>query len=846
MSGILVGSAFAQQRTAFVFHVYVDPIYGDNLLATQFNPSNTARPSNVPLLAGSIRISMRRASDGSRASCNTRHTPFRTLTTPAGSGIVFGAIDWIEQTIGALPRNGAGPTGYTIDHVIVHRLPGLYGPRSSQPIDPQSGSAFNGEQFPIVIARHRVSLQGTSALDTIFDARGQSTHILELRQDVQSLTNHDFVDGITFRNAATRSAPPFTPGSGAAIWIRGTRVPEMMIPVSTAITNCFFQGNAVGIAIDATAVVEPMLGLWANHRIRVFNNTFAWNVIGVWQGNTGDTVPAPSVLSSVFANNIFDVGSPNGFPAGASAFEGIDTFQREVTMHGTNPVSRLDFNAFPDERTGAGVPVWFNNGATIGPWQTAWPTFNTLETPARVDLTVFAQQPRVLFIADALRLGGSGVTSEHDLRLCPNVSTAIDRTTPSPTAFNPCIDRGIDADPNLRPGFGWGTIVFGNVTSVLLEDLGLPPGSEEVPITGWDVDAEGFGNPRSVPDSDLPYPQDQRGFVDLGADECDDLIVAGFVPGTRLFTLTPVAPIRDHTRIFFFGEIGTVAPRPVFNSIVGGVATLGMIFDWYPHATNPDPSEATLGNFTDTLAWGAALQQPPLRADQINAGIPPRRHIPRNLRCDFSPHLITDFHPLWGNPLFDDLWLWTSKYGDGYACNPWYVNDPQDMNVPPQPQPDRTPNMLLDNQCLFFNRNQLPHTTYFASTTNQLPDFTFVASGHMNPPGSFLQATPDSTWLVQALGVGAFGPFGTCALPDLYFGPFCYNDLPSGCPDSVIDIPNEHGLGRRFNLEMNVLDGVHRNLQTFLWIFPNLPPDDDPGDEGIPGDAALEMSGRSG
>ncbi|MBK8975135.1 MAG: hypothetical protein IPM29_04370 [Planctomycetes bacterium] len=498
MSGILVGSAFAQQRTAFVFHVYVDPIYGDNPLATQFNPSNTAGPSNVPLLGRHPHLD---AQGVRRIQGLLQHAPypFRTLTTPAGSGTALGAIDWIEQTIGALPRNGAGPTGYTIDHVIVHCLPGLYGPRSSQPIDPQSGLAFNGEQFPIVIARHRVSLQGTSALDTIFDARGQSTHILELRQDVQSLTNHDFVDGITFRNAATRSAPPFTPGSGAAIWIRGTRVPEMMIPVSTAITNCFFQGNAVGIAIDATAVVEPMLGLWANHRIRVFNNTFAWNVIGVWQGNTGDTVPAPSVLSSVFANNIFDVGSPNGFPAGASAFEGIDTFQREVTMHGTHPVSRLDFNAFPDERTGAGVPVWFNNGTTIGPWQTAWPTFNTPETPARVDLTVFAQQPRVLFIADALRLGGSGVTSEHDLRLCPNVSTAIDRTTPSPTAFNPCIDRGIDADPNVRPGFGWGTIVFGNVTSVLLEDLGLPPGSEEVPITGWDVDAEGFGNPPQRP-----------------------------------------------------------------------------------------------------------------------------------------------------------------------------------------------------------------------------------------------------------------------------------------------------------------------------------------------------------
>ncbi|MBK8975136.1 MAG: hypothetical protein IPM29_04375 [Planctomycetes bacterium] len=313
------------------------------------------------------------------------------------------------------------------------------------------------------------------------------------------------------------------------------------------------------------------------------------------------------------------------------------------------------------------------------------------------------------------------------------------------------------------------------------------------------------------------------------------------MPGTRLFTVTPVAPIRDHTRIFFFGEIGTVAPRPVFNSIVGGVATLGMIFDWYPHATNPDPSEATLGNFTDANAWAAAVQQAPLRADQIYAGNPPRRQIPRNLRCDFSPHLITDFHPLWGNPLFDNAV--SNLFGDGYACNPWYRNDPPNPYIPSQPARDGTPNMLTDNQCLFFNRDWTPHSSYF--TSQGVPGLTYVASGHINAPGTFTQLAPGTTWLVQSFGVSVFGPLSPCSLPDIYFGPFCYNAIPSGCPDSVIELPNEHGLGRRFNLEADVPDGSHRNMQTLLWIFPNFPPDENSEDEGLPFDAAGEMHLRS-
>ena len=90
--------------------------------------------------------------------------PFKTVTA---------AISRINTNInkGRLPwKNPA--TGKWIDFIVIRCNPGLYGP-SQDPgneTDPLSGLPWNGESFPITLP-DRVSFQGASALNTIFDAR---------------------------------------------------------------------------------------------------------------------------------------------------------------------------------------------------------------------------------------------------------------------------------------------------------------------------------------------------------------------------------------------------------------------------------------------------------------------------------------------------------------------------------------------------------------------------------------------------------------------------------------------------------------------------------------------------
>src|SRR5690606_26358618 len=285
--------------------------------------------------------------------------PFRTLTGPQG------ALAYVKRefaTYTTLPQKTLTPA---VTHVVIHCMPGLYGPTSPTAIDPVSGLPCNGEPFPAVIDLARVSLQGASALDTVFDARGQETHNLQLsRPDIESDDRwQDFIDGIAFRNARAGLAP----GSGAAIWIRGLNIgAQFVTPVYTAITNCFFQGNDVGIAVDASGYVQGSTVLYATHGTLIFNNTFAWNTIGIWQGNTGDLLPITYNHLSGIANNIFDIASPPEFPSGLSCFEGVSSYEREVRRRGSvnllDPFTGFgpDFNAFSDARA-AGGTVCFNN-----------------------------------------------------------------------------------------------------------------------------------------------------------------------------------------------------------------------------------------------------------------------------------------------------------------------------------------------------------------------------------------------------------------------------------------------------------------------------------------------------
>src|SRR5690606_33532817 len=136
--------------------------------------------------------------------------------------------------------------------VVIHCLPGLYGPKKEPGVehDPLSGLPWNGETFPLSVPG-RVSIQGTSALDTIFDARGYDPDIrTALNQNIfffgEAVSTGDpeedfhrtFIDSIAMRGCRFLGAQ-----SGSAIRI------DYEAPVKVRISNCFIYGNDVGVAL---------------------------------------------------------------------------------------------------------------------------------------------------------------------------------------------------------------------------------------------------------------------------------------------------------------------------------------------------------------------------------------------------------------------------------------------------------------------------------------------------------------------------------------------------------------------------------------------------------------------
>ncbi|GAB4153662.1 MAG: hypothetical protein Fur0037_22450 [Planctomycetota bacterium] len=134
-----------------MLQVWVDGRYGDDTQAIANNPTvgdcqGQPHPHDV-LVNGSPLL---------RAAA-----PFKTVTaavayirgiTPNGMPMVHG-------------------NGVTTTHAIIHVMPGLYGVGTG--IDQHTGLRLNGETFPIHLP-DRVSLQGTSALNTVFIGTGDA------------------------------------------------------------------------------------------------------------------------------------------------------------------------------------------------------------------------------------------------------------------------------------------------------------------------------------------------------------------------------------------------------------------------------------------------------------------------------------------------------------------------------------------------------------------------------------------------------------------------------------------------------------------------------------------------
>ncbi|MGE0144202.1 MAG: hypothetical protein AB7I19_16415 [Planctomycetota bacterium] len=805
-----------------------------------------------------------------------QHAPyaFRTLTTPspASTPPVLGALDYIRTVFPQLPMNPPG-SGKTVSFVLIHCLPGVYGPTGGglPTIDPRSGLPFNGETLPIRFDRSRIGIQGTSTLDTIFDARGLQVPIFEIGATLPNLlpVDNSLIDGIAVRGSRAAATPGVAAGAGAAFYFAGIQQQTRV-----SITNCFIYDNSIGIALDNKT---PPGGVSVTHNAIIANNTFASNVVGIWSGDTG-IINQPGLPrdwnSPAIFNNIIDLADrqPGVLPTPISCFEGIEVKSRavqwalgQVVTDPTFQTQGRDFNAFPDGRTDPTTqrPTTFNLGTVnVG---LNWRAIDVItpssipngELAPRADLASLTAIPRLFFVDDALRFSpGAGLASSHDLRLLPMVSTTGWTPGSSALVSNPCIDTGVDGGPSrtqfLEVTRSLGMVLrvegFGPGWQSYYADVSVTPPvpkAEEAPTCAWDFDCEGFGNPRIK--SKRPNEiSDPFGDIDIGADECDDLIVAGYVTHTRMFAgpIIPGAALvgQDHRRVFFVGKPGITINRPMHNSIVGTYPAANQ-FPWFDHVQNPSDAVhvhgggAAAGQIITNMTTASMYLDSLRNLQSIGTPTIARRGpIPRGLLCDFTPHLPLDPHPNWSVY----FWRHALQTGpiDAYANNPWY----RSIHTQTDPQ--------TDNPALYHNRLGINHDYPPGTNSNGWwsTKETFVASAHINSPGTFATTGSFTSWIMAPFS--QFGPFGSCSGNALSFNNFCLNETPVGCPDPAPMIVADGRLGRRYNLEIDPGNplGPMSNLQTLLVVheLQNLPPDIPPPTEGLTPGESLERSEELG
>ncbi len=172
----------------------------------------------------------------------------------------------------------------------------------------------NGEDFPIFMETH-VSLQGTGALDTIFDASADPTNDGDIVWDA---TQQTFVDG-------TPVISFFAPGGGCFDYtfvdgvtlVNGDEGVQIFAeePINPQISNCFIIHNDTGIHITSTEFTPDENSPIEYHPCRpaIVFDTIAQNNIGILNDNQFTINPIiagfnePAVVNTYLDNNIADL-----------------------------------------------------------------------------------------------------------------------------------------------------------------------------------------------------------------------------------------------------------------------------------------------------------------------------------------------------------------------------------------------------------------------------------------------------------------------------------------------------------------------------------------------------------
>lgn len=443
----------------------------------------------------------------------------------------------------------------------------------------------------------------------------------------------------------------------------------------------------------------------------------------------------------------------------------------------------------------------------------------------RVDIYRYTRgaQRRMLYISDVLRaqppqpVPAGYDYSAHDFRLAPSIT---DNPTGTPNIRNPLVNQGFDVLNNNPPL--WPLQIAGFFHA---HPPGLPPGSEECPVHAWDWDAEGLGNRRHALPANFPAgivffqgspaPPALTCRIDIGADELDELVMAGYVPGTRMYYAHPVpgqpSTYLDQSMVLFFKWNGVAAsyPRPVANAIVGGRIdpTISQAYDWFPHKTVA--SDADQGNYTSIPAPFVQGGNPG-RAMVMSSMWPSNPYAPisRAMECDCSGTLLPDLFPRWWSQraLHSPFPTWDR---DEYGSNPWFVRLDSATS-----QPINDPfNAIRFNPALYHNISADSHHVYKYT-------YTSVVDATTCPPGATLAG---GIYIDPGFGIFQFGPWAPCSggASTYAVGAWGYGDTGANCPDRIPYFAGLDNLGIRWNCQA---EGT--NLQTFLSValpVPGLP-----------------------